>query len=90
MGTSFYKAYARAVIVQEFDASALQRFLHVVEGAGLGVDGIREGFHAADGSDSNPSRLGELCLIPSEQCSGRPQLSAVRELQERKVAFAPF
>jgi len=51
---------------------------------------VGEGLHAADGSDGDASRLGELCLIPSEQCSGRPQLSAVRELQERKVAFAPF
>lgn len=81
------QTHARPVIVQKLDAAALKRLLHLIKGPGLGIDGARKRFHAPDGADGHAGRAGELCLIPSQENPGRPQLSAVCELQETDVSM---
>jgi hypothetical protein len=51
----------------------------------LRVDGTVEGFHPADSADAHPCCFRKLRLVPSQQDAGCPQLSSIREFQERTV-----
>ena len=64
--------HAGAVIVEEFDSPALQCYLDLVQRTRLRIYRRIEGLHAADGADGHVRGFCELCLIPSQERTGRP------------------